>query len=162
MAENEVERVVDAHLKGLSYRQIASQEGLTVHAVRTTLKHPAVLKEIAEHRTKYAIVSYDNACKITDLITLAIPQVNPADLARDTKSLKNLAWVAKSQFDQSNSILGELIRNASLTGDEELDQAAKLLAARVLRKAAEQPPTVEAEEYTDIESSETPPPSVNA
>jgi replicative DNA helicase len=151
MPETETERVLDAHIKGLSLRQIATQENITVHAVRTTLKHPAILREIAEHRTKYAVVSYENACKITDLITQVIPKIDPVGLANDTKSLKNLAWVAKSQFDQSNAILGELIKNATMTGDDELNEAARMLAARVLRKAAELPSTVEAEEFTEAE-----------
>lgn len=150
--QTEAGRILEAKTKGLSLRQIAAQEGITVHKVRTTVQAPAILKEIATHRTKYAVTSYENACRITEIISKVIPELDPKVLVKDSRFLRDLAWIAKSQFEQSNSILSNLIKDANTTGDQELEEAAKLLAAKVLRReAAEAKPTIDAQEYVDID-----------
>ena len=133
----QTERILDAQVKGLSLRQIAEKEGLTVHGVRSVTKSPAILRAVAQHRTKYAVMAYESACAITEIIAGTIPALKERDLSGDSRFLRDLAWVAKAQFDQSNAILSNLIKNADSTGDSELDEAAKMLAARVLRKEAE-------------------------
>lgn len=118
------------------------------------MKSPAILREIAEHRTKYAVTSYQSACIATEIIAESLKGLKGRDLSNDIGTLRALAIIAKSQFEQSNALLAGVIKDADRTADGELDEAAKLLAAKVLRREAEAAqPTVEAEEYTDVEFS---------
>lgn len=131
------QQIADARLADKSLRQTALELGTTVHKVRTVEKSETFAQRLAAHRQKVAAVSYTNATVISEFIARWLTEL-PADAILDTKSIRDLAWIASAQFRQAEALLGRTTQDADLSGDKELEEATKLLMARVLKDKAKQ------------------------
>lgn len=158
MADPDTDKRIEASLKkGESFREIAHRENVSVYQVRKVAGAPKFISELAKHKIKVAAKSYQTATKITELLESAIENlVEEVKNGRvlQSKELRDLAWVAKSQFDQAGVVLGQAVRDDKLNDDEELEHHAKQLIQNLANKMSRD----ERSEYTvlveDIEDGE--------
>lgn len=124
---------------GLSIQTIASKHNTSLARVKRALSSPRYLAALARHRKQLAVSSYSNAVRATQLINNVLASYDTAERPLTAKDLRDLAWVAQSQFGQALSLLKGVLQEHELDADKELTEAAKMIAAKLLREQAGSP-----------------------
>lgn len=145
--------------QGLSIAAIAKKHNSSMSKVREVLEDPKYLSALTRHRRSLAVHSYTNAVRATQIISKVLDKYEQAGMDLGPKDLRDLAWVAKAQFDQAGALLKGVLKDHELDADRELADAAKLIAAKLLREGRLQMPPDdipgEAVEVVDQEETST-------